>query len=105
MNEHEVTICAKCKYSEGHGDTWYNWYCKHPNAERSLGIDVVTGNQCYIVKNDLGGYYTTDKKHPYCRDVNNGYCELYEVKNANFLSVDSVVQRSKRWFDFSKQSR
>ena len=84
MNEHEITICAKCKHHYNNLDgqerayEWSNWFCKHPAVERQLGIDPVTGEQCYTLKNDTGRIVTTDEKHPNCREINNGYCELYD---------------------------
>lgn len=50
----------------------------HPNVERQLGVDPVTGKQCYTLTNDLGKIVTTDDKNPYCRDINDGYCKLFE---------------------------
>lgn len=81
-NEHDITICADCKYHHNRQDgprtsVWYNWFCTHPSVERQLGIDPVTGKHCYMIKNDLGKTVTTDEKHPNCCHINDGYCELY----------------------------
>jgi len=82
-NEQNITICAKCQHSFNKKDgprtqQWYNWFCKHPHVERQLGIDPVTGEKCYTLKNDLDKIVTTREKHPNCRGVNFGYCEMYE---------------------------
>ena len=84
MKEQQVTICAKCLWlvREERGtpreDVWYNWFCGHPSVERKLVVDPVTGKKAYACRNSLGDPYHNDQKHPYCRDINDGYCELYE---------------------------
>ena len=81
MKEQQVTICANCRHSWNKvtgSSVWYNWLCCHPSVERILGIDPVTGERGYNTKNDLGASHFTDEKRPYCRDINTGYCELYE---------------------------
>ena len=85
MQEHEITICARCKHHYNKEDgprtnVWYNWWCRHPNHERQLGVDPVTGEKCYFQKNSLGMIVTTDDKYPNCRDINHGYCEGYEAR-------------------------
>lgn len=92
MGEQSVTICANCKHhlNKRDGprtDIWYNWYCTHPNYESQLIVDVVTGKKVYGKINDLGRPYTTDKKHPYCREINSGYCEDYEEKSSLFRLI------------------
>ena len=86
MNEHDITICARCRHHHNESDgprtrKWYNWYCQHPHVERQLGVDPVTGDQCYTVVNSLGEVITTDNKWPNCQSLNKGYCELYEGVN------------------------
>jgi hypothetical protein len=76
-NEQQVTICACCKHHLFTENNRWHWFCTHPAVERQLGIDFVTGKPCYYTKNDLGNNITGEK-HPYCYDVNSGYCTLYE---------------------------
>lgn len=86
MNEHDITICARCKHHVNKKDgprtkQWYNWQCHHPSVERQLGIDPVTGDTCYTTKNSLGEVVTTDEQFPHCKSINKGYCELYEKES------------------------
>ncbi len=83
MSEQDVTICAKCKHHHHNKQdgprtkVWYNWFCRHPAVKRQVGIDAVTGDECYHTKNALGDIVTTDEPFPNCREINDGYCGLY----------------------------
>lgn len=70
-----TTICAKCKHFSG-GAIWYNQKCTARTLERRQ--DLVTGEMVHGSENDLGRWVSREDQHPYCRDVNDGHCDLYE---------------------------
>ena len=62
------TICVKCKWHDGLGQIWYDHFCEHPKVSTPAHIDPVTGKR-------------VADKHPNCRDINRGDCELYKEKS------------------------
>lgn len=89
------TICADCTHCSqyrGSGATWYNWFCLHPDLERPLVLDPVTGEQVYSATNDLGRVYPTNEKHPHCRDVNTGSCVHFRPRSV----VSKILPRRNR---------
>ncbi len=74
------TICAECKYVIN--ECWSNWYCGHPENEKTIEIDPVSGEQGYASTNELGHLYISDTKYHNCRDLNKGYCSIFEKANS-----------------------
>jgi len=73
-----TTICAKCVYFLRRGPVWYDMFCRNMTVRRHESIDPVTGEKGYLVSNDLGVVYLSDKPYPYARDVNHGNCQHYK---------------------------
>jgi hypothetical protein len=84
-----MTICVKCKFHKSThfgsragplSTTWYYNRCTHPSVEKVEIIDPVTGEKCFSQLNSLGKEQYTDERHSYCKEINKGYCGLYEPK-------------------------
>lgn len=77
-----MTFCKTCKHhiaaeqNTVRADIWYNHFCAA--SPRVSVTDPVTGKGGYSETNDLGRAVITDNKYRYCRDVNNGDCQLFE---------------------------
>lgn len=69
-----MTICAECRHliREGSGAHWGDYVCGA--ITRARGVDLVTGQETWLE----GGFPA--QEHPYCRNVNNGDCKLFEKK-------------------------
>ncbi len=78
------TLCVNCKHHAGcDGDgQWYDHHCHHPDKTRPKEQCPVTGKILFAAKNDLGQIVLVRDEHPYCRDINNGNCPLFEGKVA-----------------------
>lgn len=83
MNERTLTICAECKHvctgcSRG---TWCSsgWRCHHPDNERPLTIDPVTGDGAYLEVDQFDDERYTNDRYPRSREINtHAACEHYE---------------------------
>jgi len=80
----ETVVCARCRWhrSQDQGtpraDCFYNHFCAHADVGREVAIDPVTGHAGFAGVNDLGTFHVTDDPFPFCGDVNDGTCELFE---------------------------
>jgi len=84
----KTVVCVGCKHyrhmvqNEAATEAWYNHKCAHPDVENMKCIDPVTGEEGWALKNDLGRtcIMTDDaNRYPYCRDVNDGTCAMFEA--------------------------
>lgn len=84
-----TTICVKCRHHrnthDGHPcgpprSSWFYQVCTHTDVERPTTIDPVSGDVKYMSKNDLGRTILHDAPHPFCRDINDGMCKMFEPK-------------------------
>jgi hypothetical protein len=82
-----MTVCVNCRWHinahEGRrtgppASAWFYQLCGHPDVERPTTVDPVSGEVRHMARNDLGRTYLTDKARPYCRDINDGECSMYE---------------------------
>lgn len=92
-----ITVCANCKYfvCEGKRKIWYNSYCHHPKWEKVIEIqDPVSGMWEYEVENEYGHKVRRETPYPYCRDLNEGDCDLYEESLKGTLSkaIEQVIK-------------
>lgn len=96
-----TTICVKCKHHNGAQpqEAWYNHKCLHPLEKRPIEVDPVTGIQVYAVKNSLGLVSITDESSPYCRDINQGNCPMFEPNGV----IQNIVNIVKEPFKKGKQ--
>lgn len=78
----QTTVCYQCKHfhnEEPTGprkDIWYNHFCKA--SPLPIAMNPVTGEMQSKSSNDLGTTIYTDRGFKFCRDVNDGNCELWE---------------------------
>lgn len=84
-----TTICTACRWYRNTkaarrggppASMWYYKLCTHPDVERPTTIDPVSGDVKYMSKNDLGRTILHDAPHPFCRDINDGECGMFEAK-------------------------
>ena len=81
-----TTFCVECKHLEYTGaDVWYNYFCRASKLKQV--VDPVTGNKKYETFNSLGTRILVDNPYRFCRDVNDGHCQLFEER------VDENPQR------------
>ena len=76
------TICVNCKHhlqiisNKNCPDVWYHHFCKAAKLPKM--VNPVTGKESYVDTNDIGVTVYTRSQYQYCRNVNTGYCTLYE---------------------------
>ena len=84
--ELDFTVCAKCKHFrnlEPHSvraDIWYNHICMASPFPKER--DPYDGEVKPYATNALGQKVFCNKEFAYCRDVNNGQCELFAKQAA-----------------------
>ena len=82
-----TTVCYDCKHfhneetSGPRKDIWYNHYCKA--SPLPMEMNPVTGEIQATCTNDLGTKIYTDRGFRFCRDINDGNCELWETGRPN----------------------
>ncbi len=95
----KITICVECVHHrnthDGRSagpppDAWFYQLCGHPELERPSAISPVTGQTCYLHKNDLSNTVEGDEKRPFCRSVNGGECGRFEAGAAHVRLAKSV---------------
>ena len=83
------TICTNCRWHKNihdsndagrDSDADWNNICTEPSLEAQLSIHPVSGKRGYMRKNDLGGIYLCQEKHPNCAAVNKGNCAFYQER-------------------------
>ena len=67
-----TTICADCTNYINGGPIWYEQHCGAKAARHPKVLNVVTGKM---------GYAMSDRKEPYCRDINKGNCPHFDQKD------------------------
>lgn len=73
-----MTICTQCKHLRSSGPIWYQNQCGA--VPKAKVVDPVSGLTGWSDTNDLGRHYIspyTSGAYKYCRDVNQGACELF----------------------------
>jgi len=75
-----IPICIHCKFVRIKVDNgiWYNYRCGAQEVKRQEVVDPVSGKTGYGSVNDLGRVNITDEEYPYCREINNGTCSLFQ---------------------------
>lgn len=78
-----TTVCKWCASFKNvepdsiRADVWYNHLCTV--SPLPMSVDPYDGQEKPVGVNSLGHSYFSEDKFHYCRDVNDGHCQLFSA--------------------------